>query len=803
MTRHTLSTIRRKLSSACLIGASVLVLSACASPEERMEDFTDSGKSLFDAGALKKAALEYRNALQIDDDHLPALRGLLDVMKAQKNAGQTRAILNKITQLDKTDAGARIEIARIFLIDGNMDGAVRNSDEAIALEPQNADALAISAAVKLRLEDPAAAVTLAEQAIEIDASTIDAYSVLAAERVRDEDYKGGIARLDSGLSANADDVSLRYIKIELLQRINDIDGAIEVFNRIIELQPDSAELRRNFAFFLTRNGRQPDARSAFEGLYNSDPQNDQNVIDYTRFIATVDGLEKAGAFVQPIVDAEPQRFTLRRFAAELLLTSGEVQPAIDAFGALSKSAGTQPEGLEAKVRQAELAYATGTRDMAEKWLSEVFAADNRLASALALRARFAIEDRNLDSAIADLRTILRDNPDSIPALGLLGNAHELAGATDLADERFGQAFRLSGGAQKPGLDYASFLGRIGKWERAEDILGVVLSRTPASVSAWQQLAQVRLRRSNWIGAQQAADRLAQLTGDDVLVNQIKGAALGGLNQQQESLDAFKRAHEAAPKNARPLVVLVQSYMAAGRVDEAESLLQSIADNNEDSSFPNVLLAQVYEFKGESEKAETLLLAARDMQMDSTLVHQSLYQFYNSKNRLDDAKAALDVGTKINPKNSALRLLTANYYERVEDFEAAIAQYDGLYQDSPNSPVIANNLASLLAEYRSDNESLNRALSIAERFRTSRVPHFRDTLGWAYYRLGDAVKAVEILEDVAKELPDLAIVRYHLGMGYKATGNAEGASKELQQALELIKGQSSTQEKLIRDALEGV
>lgn len=802
MTRVFLSAFRSKLSAACLVGVSVVALAACASPEERMVDYTDSGNALFEAGELQKAALEYRNALQIDDDHLPALRGLLQVMKAQKNQGQTTAILNKLTQLDKTDVASRIEIARTFLVNGNMEGAVRNADEALALAPANPDALAMSAAVKMRLEDQATAIELAQKAISIDPTTLDAYSVLAAERVLQEDLEGAIERLDEGLAANPQDVSLRLIKITLLQRENKVDEAIDVYKQVVALQPKSVETRRTFAFFLARNRRLDEARVAFKDLYEAEPEVDQNVIDYTRFLATADGLDSAKAFIQPIVDAEPARFGLRRFAAELLLTSGEVEPAIKAFGDLAQSAGDAPEGLEAKVRQAELAYATGTRDRAEALLDEVFAVDGRISGALALRARFAIEDRELDSAIADLRTILRDVPDSIPALGLLGTAHELAGSTDLADERFGQAFRESQGAVKPGLDYAAFLGRTGAWDRAEDVLGVVLSRAPGNVPAWQQLAQARLRLSNWVGAQQAADRIAELSGNDVLADQIKGTALIGLNDQEESLNAFKRAHEAAPTSARPLVALVRSYMSNGRVDEAESLLRSISDKNADSSFVKVLLAQIYQFKGEGGKAEALLLDARNTGNAATIVHQSLYQFYSQSGRLDEAKAALDKGREANPDDAALRLLTANYYEGVEDFEAAIGEYDALYTQSPNSPVVANNLASLMAEHRSDTQSLNRALSIAQRFRDSRVPHFRDTLGWAYYRLGDFVRAVDILEDVAKELPNLAVVRYHLGMSYKATGDIDASQAELEVALKLEDGRGTKLEQLIRDALAG-
>ena len=50
-------------------------------------------------------------------------------------------------------------------------------------------------------------------------------------------------------------------------------------------------------------------------------------------------------------------------------------------------------------------------------------------------------------------------------------------------------------------------------------------------------------------------------------------------------------------------------------------------------------------------------------------------------------------------------------------------------------------------------------------KNSDVPHFKDTLGWVSYQRQDYRTALPLLEDAAKALPNLPIVRYHLGMAY--------------------------------------
>ena len=67
-------------------------------------------------------------------------------------------------------------------------------------------------------------------------------------------------------------------------------------------------------------------------------------------------------------------------------------------------------------------------------------------------------------------------------------------------------------------------------------------------------------------------------------------------------------------------------------------------------------------------------------------------------------------------------------------------------------------------------------------RKAQVPQFKDTIGWVDYRLGDFKAAVPLLEEAATALPDLALVRYHLGMGYMATGQNSKAADEFKAAL---------------------
>ena len=95
--------------------------------------------------------------------------------------------------------------------------------------------------------------------------------------------------------------------------------------------------------------------------------------------------------------------------------------------------------------------------------------------------------------------------------------------------------------------------------------------------------------------------------------------------------------------------------------------------------------------------------------------------------------------------------------------------------------MANNLASLLTDRRTDPESFERAAKVARALEAIDSPYFKDTLGWIAYRRGDLRTALGLLEDASAKLPNNAVVRYHLGMTYIALKRNSDAKKELDAA----------------------
>jgi Tfp pilus assembly protein PilF len=137
-----------------------------------------------------------------------------------------------------------------------------------------------------------------------------------------------------------------------------------------------------------------------------------------------------------------------------------------------------------------------------------------------------------------------------------------------------------------------------------------------------------------------------------------------------------------------------------------------------------------------------------------------------------------------PNNIDLHSRLADIAQLKGQIDIAISEYETILKLDPGSIVAANNLASLLSDYRTDQASLDRAYQVALMLNKTPVPSFQDTLGWVYYLRGDKKAAMKLLEDAAKALPERAAVQYHLGVAYGADGQAAKAREQFQKALKL-------------------
>jgi cellulose synthase operon protein C len=312
----------------------------------------------------------------------------------------------------------------------------------------------------------------------------------------------------------------------------------------------------------------------------------------------------------------------------------------------------------------------------------------------------------------------------------------------------------------------------------------VIQANPRNTQLWSRLAQIRLARQNWAGVFAVADALGRLPDDNGQADQIRAAAFAGQNKMDDSIAALERAHKAAPDAVQPVVSLVSALVRQGKSDKADSLLRDMTKKFPDNTQLLVLIGQTRLAQNKPSEAQQSFKIAIAKQPKDPAGYNALSEFYARQKNFDAAIDALQTGLRELPGDLNFRMSLAGLLILKGDQTGAIAQYESILKDQPNSLLAINNLVSLILDTQSDQKSLNRALSLAERLRNSDVPQFEDTWGWAQYKKGDYKSAVSILETVQSKLSNLAAVRYHLGMSYAATGQTAKAAEQLNAALAL-------------------
>lgn len=787
-----------------LVLALSLGLVACSSPEEKVASFAKKGQSYLQAADLVKARLEFQNALQIAPNNVPSLFGLAEIAERSSDWNRAYGLLSKVVELDPQNLAAQLKLGKLLLAAGQVDKALSVSEAASKIKPDAADVLALRSAVMFKLGDRKAAVDLANQALGHDDKQVDALVVLASDSLLGGEGDGALKYLDRALVNNERDIALQLIKVQALEKMGRLDDAEAIFRKLIGFYPDNKVLRHMLAQFFVMHGKPEKAEATYRDTVKAHPADAEAKLDLVRFLGQTKGQDAAAKELQDLIKAEPKASELKLMLASLRQQQKRRDEARTLWREVMDDAGKDPVGLKAQAALAGDLLASGQKPEANKLIAQVLEADARNEPALLLRAGVALDERRLDDAVGDLRTILRDTPSSAQAHAMLGLALEMQGSRDLAQEEYARGAQEGKFAPIYAMPYAEFLMRAGKPRLVEPALRETLQVAPTYLPAYQLLAQSYLNVGDLVSAQKVADLVAKLDNQQVAANQLQGEVAAARQQFDSSIAAYRKAYQLAPDETQPMVALVGSYLRAGKLKEAQSFLQSVLAASPDNLDARLLQARLLAQSGDVPGARQDYDAVLARQPKNTTAWLGLANLQIVAGQLDEADATMQQAIKQAPEDFSLRLARASLMEQRGKSEEAIKMYEQLLKERPNAQVVINNLASLLAETRTTEADFKRAYELAQGLRASTVPQFKDTVGWASYRVGRYAEAAGPLRDAAQAMPGLPVTQFHLGMNLLAQGNKEGARKALQQALDLAaKGAPFAQVDDAKKALAGI
>lgn len=794
-TAITRSAARKFCTAGCLILA--LLLGACGSRQERAENYYESAMKYLAEKDYVKANIELRNALQLNNDMVEAWRALTKIYEHNKNVSGLVGALRRVVELDPKDFDSLMQLGRLYLFGNALPEALKATNSAVDLKPDDPETHALKAAILFRLQDNEGAAGEAEQALKLDPGNANATAVLAAREFSKNNFDNALKLLDGVKPTQKDELGIVLLRLNVYSRMKRFDEVESLLQTLIKQHPDQPAFRGQLVKFYISQKRTDDAEKELRAFVQENPDEVAAELQLVSLLAGTKGADAARAELETRIKAGGNVFPLQMAMAKIDAAQGKTTDAITLLKGLTESAKKPEDVIAAKVLLADIYISKNDINAAEPLIGEVLEADKRNIEGLRLRAVTRISRGKYDDAVEDLRRALNDQPRSPQLLQTLGAAYEHTGAIELAGKAYLDAAKAANYAPTYGLNYVQFLQRRGLGSQAESVLSEIVSRNPNNVAALSALAQAKLARQDWVGAHAIAEQIKKIGNkrDDLIAEQIQGAAFIGEKKYSESLASLEAIHEAAPQAAQPMAAIVMTYMEAKQPEKAEAFLQSALKANPNNADALVLYGGFRLSQNKPEEALKYFNAAIEKQPKNAAGYRALINFYMRERKLDDALKVARDGIKQQPHNFALGLSLAGILEAKRDYDGAIAQYEAMLKDEPGSMIIVNNLASLLADHRTDKESLERAKTLAATLNKSEVPQFKDTMGWIAYRTGDYSEAVKLLEDASAKLASLPLVKYHLGMAYLASNEREKALEQFKKVQQLAPNDNDLKTKI--------
>src|ERR1044071_3714790 len=104
-----------RLGIFCLLLAAAIFLAGCTNPEKAKAEHVTKGEAYLKDSKFQEASLEFRNAIQIDDQLASAHWGLARAFEGLERFPEMLDELRKTVTLDKNNLEARVKLGNYYL----------------------------------------------------------------------------------------------------------------------------------------------------------------------------------------------------------------------------------------------------------------------------------------------------------------------------------------------------------------------------------------------------------------------------------------------------------------------------------------------------------------------------------------------------------------------------------------------------------------------------------------------------------------------------------------------------------------
>lgn len=756
-------------------------LAGCSDPEKNKAEHITRGDALLKEQKYQEASLEYRNALQIDANSVPAHWGLAQVNEKLGRIAEMAEELRQVVRLDESHLDSRVKLGNLYLLTRPpmLEDADRLAKEIEAKDPNYPEGLILAGSVLYAQGDKNGALTKLNRAIEVDPKRIESHLSLA----------------------------------RFYRQTNDLAKAEETLRKAIQVNPSSGIAHTEYGTLLAGMNRLPEAETELRKGVELDPASRETRQWLATYYWTTRQLDKAEGAYKDLAQLEPNNPESRIILADFYTMIGRAEQAQNVY---QEVLAQSPDFQRGYYRLGELMLQRGDLDGAGQQADALLKKSDRDADGLTLRARVRLQKGQTKEAIEDLKEVLKQQPDSRPGLFYMAEANLREGRVEEARVFAGDLERYNPDYLPGKLMQAQISLAAGDAQAAlkqsNELLDKAAKTAPDFQTTGPLLAEMRIKGLTARGSAHLMLRRTKEARDDLqtVVNALPSVAdpyvnLAAVAASENNLDEARQLYDKAlsldKTNLNALSNSIKLAQRQGNLDGAHAQIDQALAAQPNSAALRYFKAQVFGMQNNSQNAEAELRRALESDPNYLPAYFSLGALYANMNQQDRAIAEYRKVTERQGDNAAAAYAMIGMLEDGRrNYDAAIENYKQALSADPNNVISANNLAWNYAEHGKGNldEAVRLAQGVVQRYPD--YPGFADTLGWVYHKKNLNSAAVEQLRKAVAKQSENPLYRYHLGLALAGMGDKGGARRELEQSLKLGEGKNFAQAEEVRQAL---
>ena len=750
---------------------------ACGqSPEAKKLKAAERGERYLKEGKTNEAIIEFRSALQIDQDFVPAVQGLGRAYVTKSWNGDAVRELQRAQKLAPDSISIAVDLGRAFVQARAWNDAEAQAAIILGKEPKNRDGLYIRASSLLGQGKVGDALALLETVpageAPPDLARTTAFALLRLGKVPEAEqaFRAIVAKDPQ------DAMSLSGLAAVELSR-NQPEAALKLYQQAKAAKPADPQVRQGLAITLARLNRLPEAIKELEEI---DPRawSAETVMALSSYYLRANRPADAIRVLAPVVARAPKFANARYMLATAYLMTNDPGQAITQLEELQRQA---PDNLPTRFRLG-VAYSRAGRarealaqlDPLAKQLEKSPEYQLERGQALMLAGRF-------DDALVAAKAAQKLAAQAPQVYLLMGQIQTRRRDQKAAREMFAKAAEVDATYVPARLALGGLDLIANNPDGAMKEFDAAIQANPKSLPAVQAKVSALLAEKKVKEAIQIGEAAVKQNEQDAGFHALLGALYLADGQAERASASFRRALELDPNSIPARLGLARVAISQQKDEEAIGHLKAVIKDRPDQPTAVALLTSLYEKTGQIDQAVPILEAALKASPRQPVFSTQLGEVYLKKGRYDDAIALSSDLLSVNPDFVPARLIRAQAYLTQGKGDAALQELLAVVKANPTLPAAHYYLARTyvaLGRVPEAKTAYQETLKLDPQFTAAKLE-----LASLSGTKPDETKQIEQLREVLKKDPKNLTARHALAQALIRQGQIVEAQTELKQILD--------------------